>query len=181
MIKRLGQKFKALAVEWYTSAEALAALEAAMIFPILLTILLGTYDMGNGILANQKTIRSSQVVADLVTRERSIDAAGISEAIEAGRLAFETMSSDTYGVDIISIRFNDDSEAEIVWRETRDMTPIPDAIERAETMAEPGNGVVIVAVRYLFEPLFAGFIIDQMALNEIAFARGRKSSVVNLD
>jgi hypothetical protein len=137
--------------------------------------------MGNGILANQKTIRSSQIVADLVTRERSIDEAGIDEAIEAGRLAFETLSSTAYGVDIISIRFDDDAVPEIVWRETRNMAPMADVFSRVEPLAEEGNGVFVVAVVYQFEPVFAGFILDSMPMREVAFARGRKSAVVNLD
>jgi Flp pilus assembly protein TadG len=181
ILVRVKTYFKDLAYRWYCSIEALAAVEAALVFPILLTLLLGTFDMGNGILANQKTIRSSQVVADLVTRERSIDEAGLNQAIEAGRLAFETLSSTTYGVDIISIRFDDDAVPEIVWRETRNMAPIADVFERVEPLAEEGNGVVVVAVRYMFEPVFAGFVLDAMPMQEVAFGRGRKSAVVNYE
>lgn len=164
---------------WLGSEDATAAVEAALVFPILLTLLLGTFDMGNGILANQKTIRASQVVADLITRERSVDTNDINEAVEAGRLAFETMSSDTYGVDIVSIRFDDDADPEIVWRETRDMSPVADVLTNVASLAEAGNGVVVVTVEYLFEPIFAGFIVDEMPMQETAFTRGRRSAVVN--
>ncbi|MEZ5919361.1 MAG: hypothetical protein R3D66_05490 [Alphaproteobacteria bacterium] len=47
---------------------------------------------GNAILANQKAIRSSQVVADLITRARSVNSTDIDEAVEAGRLAFEPLT-----------------------------------------------------------------------------------------
>lgn len=172
---------KNIARRWIKSEEGLAAVEAALIFPILLTLLLGVYDMGNGILANQKAIRASQIVADLITRERTVSAADIDEAVEGGQLAFETMTSETYGVDIVSIRFDDDAEAEIVWRETRGMSPIDDVLGRVESMAEADNGVVVVAVRYNFEPLFAGFVVNEIPMQEVAFARGRKSAVVNLE
>lgn len=177
--KYIQLKFKGFASRWIESEEAVAAVEAALIFPILLTMLLGVFDMGNAILANQKTIRSSQIVADLITRDRTVNTAEIDEAIESGRLAFETMSSNSYGVDIVSIRFDDTATPQIIWRETRDMTPVADVEARVAGLAEAGNGVVMVAVEYEFDPVFVGIITDTMQMQEIAFARGRKSAVVN--
>ena len=40
-------------------------------------------------------------------------------------------------------------------------------------------GVVVVAVNYDFDPIFAGFIVDDILMQEISFARGRKTPVVN--
>ena len=164
---------------WLRAEDGTAAVESALVFPMLLLLLLGTFDMGNGILANQKTIRASQVVADLITRAESVSETDINEAIEAGRLAFETMTSDSYGVDVVSIRFDDDGDPAIVWRETRSMMPLADVLTRVESVAEPNGGVVVVSVEYNFEPVFAGFVIDDILMQEIAFARGRESAVVN--
>jgi Flp pilus assembly protein TadG len=173
------QSFKNILTRWAQARDAVAAVEAALVFPILLTLLLGTFDIGNGILANQKTIRASQVVGDLITRERNVETASINEAIEAGQLALSPMDVSTYGVDIVSIRFDGNAVPVIVWRETRGMTPLTDVLDRVQDLAEPGNGVVVVTVRYQFEPVFGGFVVDAIPMQEIAFTRGRKSAVVN--
>lgn len=170
---------KSFIKKWIRNDDAVAAVESALVFPILLTLLLGTFDMGNAILANQKTIRASQVVGDLVTRTRSIDTAGIDEAITAGQLALAPLDTSSFGVDIVSIRFDDDAQPVIVWRETRGMTPITDVLTRVESLAEAGNGVVVVTVQYIFDPLFSGFVIGEIPMQEIAFTRGRKSAIVN--
>ena len=68
---------------WKDGDEGMAAVEAAMIFPIMLSMLLAIFDLGNGILANQKTIRASQVVADLITRQGIVTDDDIFEAIGA--------------------------------------------------------------------------------------------------
>jgi Flp pilus assembly protein TadG len=159
----------------------LAAVEAAMIFPILMTMLLGTFDLGNGILSNQKVIRASQVVADLVTRDMSIDAAGIDESINAGELALNPFPTDTFGVDIVSLRFDGEAEPIIVWRETRNMSENANVFTDVAALAEENSGVVEVTVRYLFEPVFSGFVVGDIQMVEKAFARGRRSAVVNLD
>lgn len=164
--------------KWAGAEEGLAAVEVALVFPILLVLLMGTFDMGNAILANTKTIRSSQVVADLVTRERNISTSDLNEAIEAGRLAFEPLDDSSFGVDVVSIRFDSSANPQIVWRETRNMVPDPDVLERVDTLAEAGNGVVVVNVHYNFEPFFINFVVGDISMGEIAFARGRKSAVV---
>jgi Flp pilus assembly protein TadG len=164
---------------WAISEDGVAAVEAAMIFPILLVMLLGVFDMGNAILANQKAIRSSQVVADLVTRARSVNSTDIDEAVEAGRLAFEPLDSSSYGVDIISMRFDASATPQIVWRETQGMSPVANPQAHVGSLAEPGGGVVMVAVEYQFIPVFVSVLSDRMHMQEIAFARGRKSAVVN--
>lgn len=166
---------------WVREEEGMATMEAALVFPILLVLLLGTFDMGNGILANQKAIRASQIVADLVTRDMTINQAAVHEAMEAGQLAFEPLETSSYGVDIVSVRFDEDAEPEIVWRETDNMNASPNILEDVTSLAEAGNGVVVVTVKYLFEPVFAGFVMDQVPMQEVAFARGRKSAVVNLE
>lgn len=163
---------------WAADRAGVAATEAALIFPIMLTLMLGTYDLGNGILADQKTIRASQIAADLITRERTVSAADIDEAIKASQLAYEPMDSTTFGIDIVSVKFDSKSNPEIVWRETRNMKPDPDVLSRVAALAEPDNGVVVVNVHYVFIPLFSGFVIHEMQLEEIAFAHGRKSNVV---
>lgn len=165
---------------WVKEEDGLAATEAAMIFPIMCVILLGVFDIGNGILANQKTIRASQVIADLVSRTSSVSGSDVNEAIQAGRLAFEPMDDSSFGVDIISVRFDNNEDLEVVWRETQNMLPVQDLSTRFAALASPNEGAVMVAVQYNFEPVFAGFVAEEIAMQEIAFSRGRKSAVVNM-
>jgi Flp pilus assembly protein TadG len=170
--------FKNFILSWARRDDGVAAVEAALIFPIMLTLLMGTYDLGNAILANQKTIRASQVVGDLVTRERSIDDQGIDDAIDAAELALVPMPPEGLGIDIVSISFDENEQATIEWRETRGMTADPDVLNRVAGLAAPNEGVVVVLVRYNFLPIFANFVTGEIAMEEVAFTRGRKSAVV---
>ncbi len=163
---------------WVDEKQAVSSIEAALIFPVMLLIMVGVYDLGNAILVNQKAIRASQVVADLITRENIATEDGINEAIEAGRLAFEPLSSTSYGVDIVSMRFDEDSDSEIVWRETRNMTPVANPLGSVSALAAPEEGVIMVSVVYEYAPLISGFAIDVISMRETAFSRGRSKSVV---
>lgn len=158
--------------------DGVAAMEAVLVFPILITLLLGTLDLGRGIMSNQKTIKASQVIADLVTREVVIDSSGVNEAITAGKLSLAPYDAESLAFDVVSFRFLDDGTPQIVWRETRNMSPISDPAARVEPIAEAGSGVVMVVANYKYEPIFSDFVIGDINMQEIAFARGRRSAVV---
>jgi Flp pilus assembly protein TadG len=161
--------------------EGVAAIEAAFVFPVLLILTLGLLDMGRGIMTNQKTIKASQVVADLVTRDVMIEDSEINEAMQAGTLSLQPYATDTLGFDVVSLRFLEDDVPEIVWRQTSpNITPLTYAelTTRTAALAEEDGGVIIVMARYLYEPIFSGFVVDEIPMEEVAFARGRKSAVV---
>lgn len=163
---------------WWREEEAVAAVEASFIFPVMLTLMVGVFDVGNGILANQKAVRASQVVADLIARKNIVSETDVQDAIKAGRLALEPLNSDSLGVDIISIRFDPANGTEIDWRETDNMTPIDDVEARVNPLYADGEGVVMVAVVYDYHPIVTGFVMDSFQMSEVAFSRGRRSPVV---
>lgn len=179
MIKTMLSRFlQKISLDRLSEEDGMAAVEAAYIFPLLLTMLLGVYDVGNGIIANQKTIRASQVTADLVARYAEVDTAMINDAIQGGTQALVPLDTSSFGVDVVSVRFDSDANASIEWRETQNMVPMNDVLARVSSLASPDEGVLVVAVEYLYEPLFAGFVVDDLQMQEIAFARGRKSAVI---
>ncbi len=177
----LRDKIKEKLEAYWKKTEALAVVEAAMIFPVLLTLLLGVFDMGNAILANQKAIRASQVAADLISRERSVSDAELNQAFRASELAIHPFSANDLGIEIISFSFDDAAQPVIEWRETRNTTAAENPEQNVQSLAIPGEGVVMVIVRYDFEPFFAGFVIDQINMLEMAFSRGRSVPVVARD
>lgn len=158
--------------------DGVAATEAALVFPILLTLLVGVFDMGFGILAAQKTIRASQVTADLIARHRSVDALELNEAIEAGILSLVPFDTASYGVDIVSLEFDENNIPQILWRETRNMTANDGPMSDLVGLGADGEGIVFVTVRYTYTPAFSGFVVGEIGFNEVSFVRGRLSSTV---
>lgn len=155
-----------------------AAVEAAFLFPVLLVMFFGLWDIGNGILLNQKTITASQVVGDLVTRERTVDAGKLNNYIEAGKLAMGNAPVESYGVDILSVKFSSNGTPTQVWRETRNMQPDTLALSKATGLGTAGEGVVVVTVKYTYKPFFAAVFTKDIVMTEQSFLRGRRSPIV---
>ncbi len=166
---------------WAMERQAVAAVEAAILFPVMMTLLMGAYDIGNGLVINQKTITSSQVMADLITRNQHLDMDAVNEIATAGRWALDPFPTTPMGYDIISVEFDEDEEPVVLWRVTNNMDGNDDAVDRTNAIAEAGNGVVIVSVAYTYRPFFSHFIVKEINMQEVAFLRGRRSATVTCD
>jgi Flp pilus assembly protein TadG len=158
-----------------------ALIETVILFPVLITLLLGCYDLGQGILMNQKTIGASQIIGDLVARDKSVDMATLQDMIRAGELAYEPYSSDTFGYDIASVQFDADGKPVVLWRVTENMDPNEDAVDSTEGLGGSGEGVVVVTTVYKYDPYFTHFVVNDINMKEVAFLKGRKSSVVTCE
>lgn len=163
---------------WIDDQQGLAGLEAAMLFPPMIALLFGVFDLGNGIVLSQKTINSSQIAADLVSRNRTVDAGSAEDIIAGAKLPFEPYALNGFGIDIVSVEFDAQKKPVVLWRQTRDMLPNNAAVASVEGLADDGEGMIIVTVQYTYVPKFAQYFIGDMNFSEVAFSRGRRSSTV---
>jgi len=171
-------RFLPLLRRWCTDNRATALTETAILFPVMMSLLMGVYDIGLGISINHKTITASQVIGDLVTRNIQMQAAMIEDIVEAGQLSLEPYPVLTMGYDIASIEFESDGDPCVLWRVTENMDPNQVAVESTEGLGGPGEGILAVTVAYRYTPYFSNFVVDTIDMQEVAFLRGRRSPTV---
>lgn len=178
MIIWLRQKFG----DYIHKKDGLSAAETAIIFPILLTFLIGVYEIGMGVMSNQKAIRASQITADLLSRERSVTDADILEALEAARQAVLPLDDTNLGIDVVSVEYEQDSAGNetvsTLWRETQNMDEDVSVLTDLQGLGDAGEGALAVVVKYEYEPIFSQFIFNKIEMREVAFVRSRKSSII---
>lgn len=165
-------------LRWIEEERATAFIETVLLMPVFVALLMGVYDLGRGITTNQKVIGASQIIGDLITRERSIDMDTLEEMIVAGELAIQPYSTSPFGFDIASVQFDDDGNPEVLWRLTRNTVENDDAIDSTRTVGVAGDGIVVVTTTYEYKPYFSNFIVDKIDMKEVAFLHGRRSATV---
>jgi len=166
---------------WRSEEDGVALMEFVLIFPVMITILFGVYDLGNGFLVNQKTIAASQIISDLVSRNVSLTEEQLDDIIQAGQLAIQPYDLDSVGYDIVSVSFDEDDQPVAEWRRTVNMPENETAFNSSVALGDEGDGVIIVSISYNYEPVFGGFVIDNIPMMETSFARGRRVPVVGLE
>lgn len=166
---------------WLGEERGTAVVESALLFPVMISMLMGVYDLGQGIIVNHKAINASQVIGDLITRQDDMLLSEVNNAIAAGRLAFDPYDTAPMGHDIMSVEFDDSSNPVVLWRVTENMSPNNAALDSLEDLARPGEGIVVVTVQYTYTPFFTDFVVDSIPMQEISFLRGRRSLTVLCD
>lgn len=167
---------------WVKDRSALAAMESAFIFPVMMTMLFGVVDIGTSVVINTKVISAAQIASDLVTRQSVITEADITEARLAAEAALEPyFDASDFGIDIAGIRFvEEEAIPEQQWRRTTNMSPNPSAVSDSSGLGLEGEGVVVVTVEYRYAPRFGEFLTGDITMQEVAFVKGRDTPYVDL-
>lgn len=156
----------------------LSAMEMGILFPVLMSMMMAVFDLGQGLVVNQKTVAASQIIADLVTRRETVDLALVTDVVNAGEMALDPYSATYFGYDIASVEFDEDGDPLVLWRVTENMEQSDDALDSTFGLGEEGEGVVVVSVANKYIPYFSSFVISEFNMTERAFLRGRKSATV---
>ena len=166
--------------KWKEERKANATVEAALVFPIMITMLFGGVDIGMGLLINKKLISASQIAADLITRESFTTDDELDQAIEAARLAMDPYATGSFGIDVAGIQFQGaDAQPAVDWRTTVNMLPNGDVLIDAAGLGAENEGVVAVTTVYTFTPPFGDILTGNIQMQEVAYARGRVTPFVS--
>lgn len=163
---------------WAREEDATAFTESVILLPVMISLLMGCFDLGQGILMNQKTIAASQIIGDLIARERSVELQDLADIVTAGELALEPYSKTSFGYDIVSVKFDEDGDPEVIWRITRNTGENDAAVESTQGLGTAGDGLIVVTTTYDYIPYFTNFVVDAINMKEVAFLHGRRSATI---
>ncbi len=158
--------------------DGVAAVEVAILFPVLMALLMVIFDIGQGIVINQKTVTASQVIGDLITRNETVDEDIIDDVINAGELSIRPFSLENFGYDIISVEFDEDENPFVLWRTSTNVEEDDGVLEDTIGLGDAGEGVLVVTVVNRYEPFFSNLVTGAIEMKEVSFLRGRKSATV---
>ncbi len=97
--------------------DGIAAVEFALIVPLLLAMYLGTIEISNGITVNKRLARVASTVADLVTQQSQVNKAGLNAILDIGAAIMIPYDADQPVITIVGIDVDDDHPdgGEIIW------------------------------------------------------------------
>jgi Flp pilus assembly protein TadG len=170
---------------WLSNNDASAAVEAAFLFPLMVTILIGTIDVGVGVTVSAKVLNASQQMVDILTRGKTVSTILLQDAAVAANLALQPYNTTSLGYDVESVYLNGASATPTLepcalpcsaWHSVSNMsrnTGILDTLATAGYVGEQDEGLIAVTVKYTYTPLFTQIIAGSINIQEVSFARGR--------
>lgn len=181
-IYRLVVTSRAMTRRLLRDRKGFAAVEFAMVVPIMLMLYIGSVEVCEGLSLQQRVTSIARDTADLAAQVTSVTPADLTDIMRISDSLLGGYDPTRLKVTLVSILADAQGDPYVQWSVARDGS-IPYAKGAAYTTLEiglvaPGQGIIISNVSYTFRPPIAHFIVDELELGESFSLSPRKSASV---
>jgi Flp pilus assembly protein TadG len=175
---RLGRLLRRCARE----TRGVAAIEFAMILPIMIIMLLGTVELGDALTVDRDVANVASSTADLVARCSQVASADVSDIMNIGTSLMGRYPVSKMTIQLISLQADSKLNLTVLW--SRDRTGAQPYAAGSSYPAIPAGlveangGVVISKVTYAYTSPIGHYIHGTITMNETFFNHPRKSTTV---
>ncbi|MDE2350630.1 MAG: pilus assembly protein [Alphaproteobacteria bacterium] len=175
---------------WRTFARdkrGLAAVEFALIAPVLVTLLLGTVEVCDALAVHEKVTMLASTGADLVAQASSVSATDMSNIFAADSAVLFPYDGSIAQIVISSIVSDGKGGGTVAWSQAQNGTPL--SVGRTMTIPTglmdqsrcPANAcsVILAQVSYGYKSPVGKFIIGTVAMTDSFYERPRRGATVS--
>ena len=159
----------------------LAAVEFAMIIPLMAILLLGTYEFSSGVAIDRKVTIMARTLSDLTSQNSSVDDTKFKNFFDASKAIMTPYSSTPVEGTITELFIDPNTlKARVQWSKGTnthtkgDIIEIPDALKIGDTY------LIYSEVKYKYVPSVAWFInkVSGITLTDVSYTRPRQGLCV---
>jgi Flp pilus assembly protein TadG len=158
----------------------IAAVEFAMLLPMMLTLYLGSVEVSTGVAVNRKVTLTTRALADLTSQYTDVTNADMSNILNASSdiIAPYPVSGLSAVVSELSIDANGNTT--VVWSDTLNGTArsVGEAVTIPASLVVPNTYLVLAEVSYSYNPSFGYVLTHTMTLNDHIYMRPRQSTSI---
>jgi Flp pilus assembly protein TadG len=169
------------ALELPGNNSGVAAVEFAMIIPVMAALLIGTNEFSAGVAVDRKVTIMARTLSDLTSQNTSVTDAQLTNFFNASKAIMTPYASTPVEGTITELYINPSTlKARVQWsqgaapRSPGDIVEIPDALKIA------GTYLIYSEVKYKYVPSVAWFInkVDGITLSDVSYTRPRQALCV---
>ena len=145
-----------------------AAVEFALLLPVMLTLYFGVAEIANALMVNRKVTALNRTLADLTAQTGSISDGDMSNIFDAAQTVMMPYTDVGPGMVVASIVIDDTGLARVCWSSQRNAT----ALGRGATvtipaeMRIPSTSLIMARTTYRFTPVIGHLITGPITLGD---------------
>jgi Flp pilus assembly protein TadG len=158
----------------------MAAVEFAVILPFMLVAYLGGVEIGDGVAINRKVAITTRAVADLATRNTSINNAASATILGAAATIIQPYAPGPLAVTVSQVSVDGQGNATISWSDTLNGTAhaVGTAVTLPGTLAIPNAYYIWGEVHYAYTPTLGYVMTGTYNLSDQIFMSPRQSASI---
>jgi Flp pilus assembly protein TadG len=151
-----------------------AVVEFAILAPVALLMLFGTYEITSMLVAYMKLIDAVDVVCDLASQQNIITTASLNDFYTAEQLIMAPLNTNGLGLAIASVTFNAQGTGSLAWQQTfGGAAAMTDAVTGAQTLSNPNWSVIVAQATYTYNSPLKYVLHNGITLTERVYTKPR--------
>lgn len=174
--RRLTRRLKNLVGD----ARGVAAVEFAMLLPLMMTLYLGVVEVSQGIAIARKVTLTTRTLADLASRVSTISNADMTDILSASSSVLAPYPVSNLKVVLTSIKIDANGNAKVVWSDTLNGTKrtAGASITLDAALAVANTSLIMSEAEYAYKPTIGYVVTGTLTLKDKMYMRPRLSSEV---
>jgi Flp pilus assembly protein TadG len=162
----------------------LAALEFALIAPMMILVLFGSVELTELLATNRRAENTAASVADVISRDTVIEDDEITDLWTAANALMYPNSASPLKIRISSVQVQTATQAKVLWSDGHNGYTARGAgstMSLPAGMMIPGTSVIVAETTYRYTPPIGVFLDLAFDLNHIEYRRPRVADPVTRD
>ena len=166
--------------KWRRAVGGVAAIEFALIIPVMLATFFGVAEVSNYILAARKVANIASSAADLVAQDTAIDDGEMADIMGALDVVLRPFSPDDAQIRITSVVADSNGQTTVGWSDARNTGPYAQGspITVPDDLVPDNQGIIMAEVSYTYHTLFGMYLTDGITVSDTFYLKPRRSTSV---
>jgi Flp pilus assembly protein TadG len=171
---------KKLVAKFIKNVRAIAAVEFALIAPVMITLFFGTIEICNALICQEKVTSIASTAADLVAQDSSISSTQMSDVFNALDAIIYPYKAASASVIVTSIILNSKGKPVVDWSQAHNDTAHKpgDSMTVPDGLITTGGSVIFAEIKYAYSSPTTKFFTKDFVMQDSFYARPRKSATV---
>lgn len=160
--------------------DGLAAIEFAMLAPVVVTMFLGSIELTDALACKQKVTGMAATAADLVAQEKSVSSTDIGNVYSAINSIVYPYPTTGLQITITSLTYASATTGTVAWSNAQNATPrtAGSTVTVPTGVITSGGSVILVEVVYPYASSVAKYLSGSTNITSTFYARPRRSTSV---
>lgn len=164
-----------------TARRGVAAVEFAMLLPVMMTLFLGSVEITTGVSIQRKLNIAARSLSDLASQYTAIDSSEMTDILNASSDIIAPYAAANMKSVISELSIDGQGNATVVWSATLNGTArtVGQSVTVPTNLDVPNTYLLLGETAYSYNPTYGFVVTGTMTLNSQMFMRPRQSNSVS--
>lgn len=175
---RMWLRVRRSALDLSGDCRGLAAVEFAMIVPLMLVLFFGTVDFSRGIAVDRKVTLMARTLSDLTSQNTAVSNTQLTNIFNASIGIMTPYSTAPVNARIVELYVDSNLAVHQIWTATSGTTPPSGTVTVPTALKVASSYLIYSEVSYTYVPLATYVMTSGITMSDFTFTRPRQSQCV---